>query len=68
KALLEQARAASVLVSDRPEADKLAAVALIGGRGDRNALSPLTAIEANSEGAVKDAATAAIANINSTLA
>lgn len=68
KALLEQARAASVLVSDRPEADKLAAVALIGGRGDRNALSLLTAVEANSEGAVKDAATAAIANINSTLA
>ncbi|RWO09307.1 MAG: urea ABC transporter permease subunit UrtB [Mesorhizobium sp.] len=68
KALLEQARAASVLVSDRPEADKLAAVALIGGRGDRNALSLLTAVEANSEVAVKDAATAAIANINSTLA
>ncbi|RUU24606.1 urea ABC transporter permease subunit UrtB [Mesorhizobium sp. M6A.T.Ca.TU.002.02.2.1] len=68
KALLEQARAASVLVSDRPEADKLAAIALIGARGDRDALSLLTSVEANSEGAVKDAATAAIANINSTLA
>lgn len=68
KALLEQARAASVLVSDRPEADKLAAVALIGARGDRDAVSLLTSVEANASGAVKEAATAAIANINSTLA
>ncbi|MER9866682.1 urea ABC transporter permease subunit UrtB [Mesorhizobium sp. M0136] len=68
KALLEQARAASVLVSDRPEADKLAAIALIGARGDRDAVSLLTSVEASSEGAVKDGATAAISNINSTLA
>ncbi|MCA0030738.1 urea ABC transporter permease subunit UrtB [Mesorhizobium sp. B263B2A] len=68
KALLEQARAASVLVSDQPEADKLAAVALIGARGDRDAVSLLTSVEANASGAVKEAATAAIANINSTLA
>jgi len=68
KALLEQARAASVLVSDKPEADKLAAIALIGTRGDRNAVSLLTSVEANASGAVKEAATAAIANINSTLA
>ncbi len=68
KALFEQARAASVLVSDKPEADKLAAIALIGARGDRDALSLLTSVEANAQGAVKDAATAAIANINSTLA
>ncbi|MER8403211.1 urea ABC transporter permease subunit UrtB [Mesorhizobium sp. M0185] len=68
KALLEQARAASILVSDRPEADKLAAIGLIGARSDRDAVSLLTSVEANSEGAVKDAATAAIANINSTLA
>ncbi|MFK0688235.1 urea ABC transporter permease subunit UrtB [Mesorhizobium sp. IMUNJ 23033] len=68
KALFEQARAASVLVSDRPEADKLAAVALIGARGDRDALSLLTSVEANSQGAVKDAATAEIGSINSSLA
>ncbi|WP_040593517.1 urea ABC transporter permease subunit UrtB [Mesorhizobium metallidurans] len=68
KALFEQARAASVLVSDRPEADKLAAISLIGARGDRDALSLLTSVEANSQGAVKDAATAASGNINSTLA
>jgi urea transport system permease protein len=67
KALLQQARAASILVSDRPEADRLAAVALIGARGDRDALSLLTSVEANAAGTVKDAATAAIANINSTL-
>ncbi|CAN7716638.1 urea ABC transporter permease subunit UrtB [Mesorhizobium sp. LjNodule214] len=68
KALFEQARAASVLVSDKPEADKLAAVALIGARGDRDALSLLTSVEANSQGAVKDAATAAIGAINASLA
>lgn len=68
KALFEQARAASVLVSDKPEADKLAAIALIGARGDRDALSLLTSVEANAQGAVKDAASAAIASINSSLA
>ncbi|NUS21249.1 MAG: urea ABC transporter permease subunit UrtB [Mesorhizobium sp.] len=68
KALLEQARAASILVSDKPDADKLAAIALIGARGDRDALSLLTSVEANASGAVKEAATAAIASINSTLA
>jgi urea transport system permease protein len=68
KSLFEQARAASVLVSDKPEADKLAAVTLIGARGDRDALSLLTSVEASSQGAVKDTATAAISTINSTLA
>lgn len=68
KALFEQARAASVLVSDKPEADKLAAIALIGARGDRDALSLLTAVETNAQGAVKDAASDAIASINSSLA
>ena len=68
KALLEQARAASVLVSDRPDADKLAAIALIGARGDRDAVSLLTSVEASAPDAVKEAATAAIRDINSTLA
>ncbi|MCA0001120.1 MULTISPECIES: urea ABC transporter permease subunit UrtB [unclassified Mesorhizobium] len=68
KTLLEQARAASILSSDLPDADKLAAIALIGARGDRDAVSLLTSAEANASGAVKEAATAAIANINSTLA
>ncbi|MBZ9953650.1 urea ABC transporter permease subunit UrtB [Mesorhizobium sp. B1-1-4] len=68
KTLLEQARAASILSSDRPDADKLAAIALIGARGDRDAVSLLTSAGANALGAVQEAATAAIANINSTLA
>ncbi|TPK58375.1 MULTISPECIES: urea ABC transporter permease subunit UrtB [unclassified Mesorhizobium] len=68
KTLLEQARAASILSSDLPDADKLAAIALIGARGDRDAVSLLTSAEAKASGAVKEAATAAIANINSTLA
>ncbi|OBQ75158.1 urea ABC transporter permease subunit UrtB [Mesorhizobium erdmanii] len=68
KSLLEQARAASILVSDNPDADKLAAIALIGARGDRSAVSLLTSVEANASGAVKEAASAAIGNINSTLA
>ncbi len=65
---LEQARASSVLVSDLPEADKLAAIELIGTMGSREAASLLLAFEAQSEGPLKDAATAAIAKINETLA
>ncbi|RUT98549.1 urea ABC transporter permease subunit UrtB [Mesorhizobium sp. USDA-HM6] len=68
KALFEQARAASILVSDKPEADKLAAISVIAMRGDRDALSLLTSVEADAQGAVKDAAAAAIGHINSTLA
>lgn len=68
KVLFEQARAASVLVSDKPEADKLAAISVIAARGDRDTLSLLTSVEANAQGAVKDAATGAIGRINSTLA
>ena len=68
KATFEQARAASILVSDKPEADKLAAVSTIAARGDRDALSVLASAEANSQGAVKGAAASAIARIDSTLA
>lgn len=68
KAMFEQARAASVLVSDKPDADKLAAVSVIAERGDRDALSLLASVEASAQGTVKDAAAAAIGRINSTLA
>ncbi|TPL51466.1 urea ABC transporter permease subunit UrtB [Mesorhizobium sp. B2-4-6] len=68
KALFEQARAASVLVSDKPEADRLAAIPVIAARGDRDAVSLLTSVEASTQGAVKGAASAAIGSINSTLA
>ncbi|MEQ1952813.1 urea ABC transporter permease subunit UrtB [Mesorhizobium sp. CN2-181] len=68
KKQLEQARAAAVLVSDLPASEKLAAIAVLEARGDRDALSQLTAVQAKSDGAVKDAATAAINTINSSLA
>jgi urea transport system permease protein len=68
KLKLEQARASSVLVSDMPEGDKLAAIELIGAMGSRDAASLLIGFQAQSEGAVKDAATAAIAKIDATLA
>ncbi len=68
KRALEQARAAAVLVSDLPASEKLAAIAVLEARGDRDALSLLTAVEAKADGAVKDAATAAIGEINSSLA
>ncbi len=68
KAELEQARASSVLVSDLPEADKVAAIDLIATSGSRDALSLLTAFEAKSDGPVKQAATSAISTINASLA
>ena len=68
RTLLEQARASSVLVSDLPEADKLAAIDVVAARGDREALSLLTGFQAKSEGPLRDAATAAVAHINSSLA
>ncbi len=68
KARLELARAASVLVSDRPDAEKLEAIGLVGEQGNREAASLLANAAANSEGQVKDAALSAISGINSTLA
>jgi urea transport system permease protein len=68
KARLEQARAASVLQSGLPEAEKLAAIDLIAARGDRAALSLLTGFENGADGSLKDAAAAAVVQMNSTLA
>jgi urea transport system permease protein len=68
KARLEQARASAVLVSDLPEADKLAAIQVVAARGDRDALSLLTAFEAKAEGPLKEAAATAVTTINSSLA
>ena len=69
KLKLQQARASSVLVSDLPEADKLAAIELIGTMGSREAVSLLTAFEAQqADGPLNQAATDAIARINGTLA
>ena len=68
RAKLEQARAAAVLRSDMSEADKLAAIDLIALRGDREALSLLTAFEVQASGTLKDAAASAVAKIESSLA
>ncbi|MDQ6437824.1 urea ABC transporter permease subunit UrtB [Mesorhizobium sp. LHD-90] len=68
KLQLEQARASAVLVSDLPASEKLAAITVLEARGGRDALSLLTAVQARADGAVKDAATAAIDRINSSLA
>ncbi|WP_102960136.1 urea ABC transporter permease subunit UrtB [Mangrovicella endophytica] len=69
RARLEQARAAAVLKSDRPEAEKLAAIELLGSRGDREALVVLTAASAGSaEAAVKAAAAKAAGAIEETIA
>jgi urea transport system permease protein len=68
KTKLEQARASSVLVSDLPEDEKLAAIDTIAGMGSRDALSLLTGYEAGAEGALKDAASAAVARMNASLA
>ncbi len=68
KAMMGRARAASVLVSDRPESEKLAAIELLGTYGDHETVSLLSGVEANSTGAVKEAAGAAITRINATLA
>jgi urea transport system permease protein len=68
RAKLEQARASSVLVSDMPEAEKLAALETIAGMGSREALSLLTAFEASAEGPLKEAAASAIAGVEGRLA
>jgi urea transport system permease protein len=68
KAKLEDARASAILVSDRPDAEKMAAVELLGIRGDQNTLSLLTAYSASAQGALKVAVDAAVDRINASLA
>lgn len=68
KARLEQARASSVLVSDLPEADKMAAIQLIASSGSRDALSLLTAFQSQADGPLRQSVTSAIQTINSSLA
>ncbi len=67
KRRMEQARAASVLASDLPDADKSAAIKLIAGLGSREALNLLTSFEAGATGDLKAEAAAGIRSINSTL-
>lgn len=68
KAMLEQARAAAVLVSDLDETEKLAAVDMLANRGDADALAQLTAVQAASTGALAEAAAAAIEHIETNMA
>ena len=63
KRSMSEARAASVLASDAPAAQKVEAIALVRERGDRDALAVLQATAASSEGEVKDAATAGAESI-----
>jgi len=65
---MQLARAAIVLKSDADDAAKIAAVETVAERGDREALSLLTAVSNASEGDVKAAADKAIAGVNKTLA
>ncbi|WP_312797055.1 urea ABC transporter permease subunit UrtB [Tianweitania sp.] len=68
KIRLQQARAAAVLQSDLPDAQKEEAIALLGGMGDRAALSLLNGFAANAQGDLKSAAQGAADRINTTLA
>ncbi|WP_374444430.1 urea ABC transporter permease subunit UrtB [Stella sp.] len=65
---METARAAIVLVSDRPEADRVAAAAVVGARTDREALGLLLSAANGAPPAVADAARTAAAAIQRHLA
>ncbi|MBH0238607.1 urea ABC transporter permease subunit UrtB [Methylobrevis albus] len=65
--VMQEARAAAVLNSDAAEADKVAAIATIAGRGDRESLSILTQYIA-APGEVGVAAQAAVDDVNTTIA
>ncbi|PZO80225.1 MAG: urea ABC transporter permease subunit UrtB [Mesorhizobium amorphae] len=64
---LEEARAAAILASDLPETEKLAAVARLGERGDRAALSLLANFAGSTEGPLKDAADGEASRIQAVL-
>ena len=68
EAMMELALASSVLKSDRPDTDKVAAVGLIASQDSREALSRLLEVENSAAGDVKQAAVEGIARINNALA
>jgi urea transport system permease protein len=63
--LLRQAAAAATLKSDRPEAEKMAAIEVLKSRSDRDTSALLTAFAATTEGGLKAAAEAAAQSIES---
>jgi urea transport system permease protein len=66
--LMAEARAAAVLKSDLPDAEKLAAIQVLTARGGNDALSILTAVGASSEGEVQAAALGGVSIIQGELA
>ena len=67
KALMSQAKAAAILNSDAPDAEKIAAITEVSAGNGRDALGLLTPLE-GAEGPVGEAARSAISSINSELA
>ncbi|QEN85674.1 urea ABC transporter permease subunit UrtB [Labrys sp. KNU-23] len=67
KTRLETARAAATLFSDRPQADKSAAIGLVASLGTREAATLLGRFEAGADGTLKDEATAGIRAIDARL-
>jgi urea transport system permease protein len=68
KRALEQARAAIVVNQDGvPDADKVAAIAVLRDRGDQDAIAVLAALPGNVAAPVRDAANKAIEGIRSEL-
>ncbi|PSH70792.1 urea ABC transporter permease subunit UrtB [Phyllobacterium brassicacearum] len=67
KALMSQAKAAAILNSDVPDAEKIAAITEVSAGNGRDALGLLTPLE-GAEGPVGEAARSAISSINSELA
>ena len=69
KRAMERARAAALIASDRPDAEKVAAINAIAAQGDRDALALLTPLLASERRADPQARRrTAIAKIESTLA
>jgi urea transport system permease protein len=68
KDAMEAARAAATLSSNFPEAEKLAAIAMLAKRGDRDTAALLSNFAARSEGPVSQAAAAAAKHIETGLA
>lgn len=64
--LMIQARALAVLRSDAASPDKVAAVAVVEGRGGQDALTALAPVANDADPAVAEAAKAAIAKLNRT--
>lgn len=67
KRALEEARAAAILASDRPDEEKLAAIITLSSTGSRDVL-PILAAAGQGEGRVADAARRAAKDIGTTLA